>query len=191
MRRQMRQLLDWVAWRRLRSAENLRIDPTAKVSYSRLKLRPGNRLTIGAGSMLEGTIAFERDGAEVVIGRQTFIGACTIACAGRVEIGDDVLIAWGTVILDHNSHPLRWSERENDVREWYYARKDWTHVKVQPVRIGNKAWIGTHSILMKGVEIGEGAIVAAGSVVTKNVEPWTIVGGNPARVIRAIPPDER
>lgn len=69
--------------------------------------------------------------------------------------------------------------------------KDWIHVKICPVKICNKVWIGFNSIILKGVTIGEGSIVGAGSVVTKDVPPWTIVAGNPARIIREIPENER
>jgi maltose O-acetyltransferase len=58
------------------------------------------------------------------------------------------------------------------------------------VIINDKAWIGFNAILLKGVVIGEGAVVAAGSVVTKDVEPWTMVAGNPARVIKRLTIDE-
>jgi acetyltransferase-like isoleucine patch superfamily enzyme len=75
------------------------------------------------------------------------------------------------------------------VRDWYYDKKDWTHVVVKPVRICDKAWVGLNVIILTGAEIGEGVVVAAGSVVTKSVQPWTIVAGNPARVIREIPAD--
>jgi galactoside O-acetyltransferase len=86
--------------------------------------------------------------------------------------------------VDHNSHALDWRLRVDDTKGWLVGRKDWTHVKIQPVKICDHAWIGFNSILLKGVTVGEGAIVAAGSVVTKDVPPFTIVGGNPARVIR-------
>ena len=62
---------------------------------------------------------------------------------------------------------------------------------MKPVRIGDKAWLGLRVIILKGVEIGEGAVVAAGSVVTKDVPSWTIAAGNPAKVIREIPIEER
>ena len=191
MRDTLTRLIEWRAKARLKRHSNLSIAASARIRYRKLKMREGSRLTIGEGSTLEGMIAFEKDGAEVVIGRNTFIGASLIACATRVEIGDDVLVAWGCTIDDHDSHSTIWSKRKNDLQDLRRGRKDWTHVESRPVKIGNKSWIGMHAIVLKGVEIGEGAIVAAGSVVTKNVQAWTIVGGNPAKVIRTIPPEER
>ena len=191
MRRLAISLLDWYAKIRLRNHRHLNIAPSARVSYRRLKLRPNNRLSVGEGSVLGGTISFERDGAEVIVGRDSWVGTSHIVCASRVEIGDDVLIAWGCTIDDHNSHPISWSKRVKDVRDAYQGKKDWTHVITSPIKLGDKCWIGMHSIILKGVEIGEGAIVAAGAVVTKDVPAWTIVGGNPAKVIRTISPEER
>jgi acetyltransferase-like isoleucine patch superfamily enzyme len=69
--------------------------------------------------------------------------------------------------------------------------KDWSRVAGEPVIIRDKAWIGLNAVVLKGVTIGEGAVVAAASVVTKDVEPWTIVAGNPARVMRELGADER
>ena len=64
-------------------------------------------------------------------------------------------------------------------------------VKISPVRINDRAWLGFNSIILKGVTIGEGAIIGAGSVVTKDVPAYTIVAGNPARIIQEIPLNER
>jgi acetyltransferase-like isoleucine patch superfamily enzyme len=69
--------------------------------------------------------------------------------------------------------------------------KDWRHIKRKPIKICDKSWIGFNSIILKGVTIGEGAIVGAGSVVTRDVPPWTIVAGNPAKVIQDISEHER
>ena len=55
-----------------------------------------------------------------------------------------------------------------------------------PIRIADKAWLGMNVTVLKGVTIGEGAVVAAGSIVTKDVPPWTLVAGNPARVIKEL-----
>jgi galactoside O-acetyltransferase len=64
----------------------------------------------------------------------------------------------------------------------YY--KNWTGVKHAPIIIKDKAWIGFNCIILKGVTIGEGAVVGAGSVVTENVPDYAVVAGNPARLIR-------
>ncbi len=62
--------------------------------------------------------------------------------------------------------------------------KDWSNVKSSPITIKDKAWIGFNSIILKGVTIGEGAVVAAGSVVTQDVPDYAVVGGNPAKIIK-------
>lgn len=182
---------DWIARRRLSDEPGVRIDRTARVSWRELNVVRGGGLSIVAESVAEGAIVLQRAGAQVTIGSRTSFGASLIDCAEQIEIGDDVLISWQCTITDHDSHALRWSERQNDVRNLHLGTKDWTGVASSPVKIGDKCWIGMKSLILKGVEIGEGAIVAAGSVVTKSVPAWTIVGGNPARLIREIPADER
>jgi len=64
--------------------------------------------------------------------------------------------------------------------------KDWSNVISKEIIIKDKAWIGFNVIILKGVTIGEGAIVASGSVVTKDVPDFTLVGGNPARIIKSV-----
>lgn len=58
-----------------------------------------------------------------------------------------------------------------------------------PITIGNNVWIGSNAVILSGVTIGDWAVVAAGAVVSKDVEPYTVVGGIPARVIRKVDPD--
>jgi acetyltransferase-like isoleucine patch superfamily enzyme len=167
------------------------IDKETKVNYSGITISKDCQLTLRRGSIFEGQISFERDNASVIIGKNTFIGASHLICSRSIDIGDDVLISWGCVIADHNSHSIRFSERKNDVLDWYDGTKNWTHVVDKPIQIKNKVWIGMNSIVLKGVTVGEGAIVGAGSVVTKDVLPWTIVAGNPAVLIRELKEDER
>lgn len=161
------------------------------VASWRLHPRRANDLVIGDESIVETKVIFERENAAVQIGNRTFVGQGSISVASKVVIGDDVLVAWGTPIADHASRSLRYSERASDVTQWQIGRKDWSNVPISEVSIGNKAWIGFNSIILKGISIGVGAVVGAGSVVTKNVPPWTIVTGNPARIIREISQDER
>jgi acetyltransferase-like isoleucine patch superfamily enzyme len=187
-------LADWQAQRNLRKQLRVcAVDKSASVVWRRIQsTQNNNALTIGAESLIQSSIVFEREDATVLIGKRTFIGGALLACAEHIQIGDDVEIAWGTTIIDHNSHAIRYTERKNDVVDSLYGRpKDWTHVKRAPVTICDKAWIGFNAIIMKGVTIGEGAIVAAGSVVTKDVPPYTIVGGNPAKIIRELTDRER
>jgi len=187
----MNGFLDFRARRKLLRCAVVEVHPSAKVAFRRIRLKAGCRLEIGEGSIVEGSLVFERDGACIVIGCNTFIGGSQLASASRIEVGDDVLISWGCNIVDHNSHAIGWRQRKQDVKDWYFGKKDWTHVEVKPVKVGNKSWLGLNVIILKGVEIGEGAVVGAGSVVVKNVPAWTIVAGNPASVIRSISSEDK
>jgi acetyltransferase-like isoleucine patch superfamily enzyme len=191
MRELIIRFLEFRARRKLLSYAGVGIHPTAKVNFRRVHYRPGSSLMIGEGSIIEGSLICERDGACIMIGRNTFIGTSLLASASRIEIGDDVLISWGCNIVDHNSHAIGWARRKQDVKDWYHDKKNWTPVEIKPIKIGNKSWIGLNVIILKGVEIGKGAVVAAGSVVVKNVKAWTIVAGNPTSVIREIPIEDR
>ena len=111
-------------------------------------------------------------GKPVSIGERCFIQqCCTFFGRGGIEIGNDVFIGpkVNLITINHDENP--------DNRSATYGRR---------IVIEDKVWIGINSTILPGVRIGYGAIVGAGSVVTKNVEPMTIVAGNPARVIKKI-----
>jgi len=114
------------------------------------------------------------------VGDGTFIGFMnTFSASMEITIGRQCLFAPQVKIFDNNSHPLDPSRRTS---EDTMSEQD-----VAPVRIGNRAWLGVNAIVMKGVTVGEGAVVAAGAVVVSDVPPHTVVGGNPARVLRELP----
>lgn len=163
-----------------------KIAKSARVNFRRIQTPGHCSFSVGERSIVECAIHFERRGAEVSIGDRTFVGNSSIIAVGSIHIGSDVLISWGCTIVDHDSHSTKWSERKNDVIQWYEGKKDWTLVPRKPVVIGNRVWIGANTMILKGVVIGTGAVVGAGSVVTKSVEPYTIVAGNPARLIRKL-----
>jgi len=155
---------------------------------------------VGDDSVLDCTVIFESETGEVSIGDRCFIGASTIICKSGIEFGDNVFVAWGSYFYDHDSHSIDYRERENDIKTQladyragrnFIENKNWSVVNTKPIKISSNAWIGMNCTILKGVTIGEGAIVGAGSVVTKDVAPWTIVGGNPAKVIKEIPADLR
>lgn len=152
-------------------------------------------LKIGEDSFVGGSFIFERGSGHVSIGERVHIGASSFISVNGIEIGDDVTIAWGCTVYDHNSHSTDWRLRRSDTSREVsdlrlgsssIASKDWSCVKSMPITIQDKAWIGFNCIILKGVTIGEGAVVGAGSVVTRDVEPWTVVGGNPAKVLKRL-----
>jgi acetyltransferase-like isoleucine patch superfamily enzyme len=148
-------------------------------------MQEGCFLQIGNNSMLRGSIIFDKPNAQIIIGERTYIGG-NIMCASNIVIGDDVLVSSLGGIFDHDSHSLNFEERKDDVVDYIQNRKNWQFVTIKPTKICNKAWIGYNVIITKGVTIGEGAVVAAGSVVTKNVDAWTLVAGSPAKEIRKL-----
>lgn len=158
-----------------------------------------NYLTIGNGSVVSGNFIFENANGTIEIGNKTFIGGGKFISINNIKIGSDVLVSWGCTFMDNNAHSTSWSKRSNDVSDWHKgikegkigAYKNWDHVISAPIEVKDKAWIGFNCIILKGVTIGEGAIVGSGSVVTKDVPDWTVVAGNPAAVVKKIDEHER
>lgn len=158
--------------------------------------RGGVCISVGDNSVVGCNFIFESDQGNIIIGKRSYIGAGTnLIARSDIIIGDDVTLAWGITLYTHNSHSLDWQERANDIaiindnlrhRRDMLANKNWDVVKSAPIIVKDKAWIGMNSIILKGVTIGEGAVVGAGSVVTKDVPPWTVVGGNPAIVLQKL-----
>lgn len=100
----------------------------------------------------------------------------------RVEIGNKVLIGAETIIMDTNFHSLDYSIRGTS-KEGYLHNGT---IKTAPVVIGDNVFIGTRCIINKGVNIGEGAIIAAGSVVVTDIPAWEVWGGHPAKFIKSL-----
>ena len=140
----------------------------------------GDNVTfVGRKNLLVGFHGPNIQQPELVIGDDVVIGyRCEINVAQSVRIGRHVLIATGVRIFDHNSHPI-----DPDLRR---ARAPITRGDIAPVVIHDDVWIGMEAVILKGVTIGRGAIVATGSVVTKSVPERVIVAGNPAKVVKII-----
>jgi acetyltransferase-like isoleucine patch superfamily enzyme len=152
----------------------------------------GGSIRIGQGSLIEGLLATERPESKITIARNVYVGGGTVIdCIADISIGEDVLVSYGCVITDSDNHSVRYSIRKNDCADWRRGFHDWSTHEHRPVIIGKGAWIGAHAMVLKGVELGEGTIVAAGSVVSKSVAPYTIVAGNPAKIVRELGPNER
>jgi galactoside O-acetyltransferase len=152
------------------------------------------KVKIGENCLLGVVINLEASTAQVTIGDRVFIGNSTIISKTSVFFGNDILVAWGVTFYDHDSHSLDFNLRDGDIKQTYadyinekgnfLKNKNWDVVNSKPIVINNHVWIGAEAFILKGVTIGEGAIVGARSVVTKDVPPYSIVAGNPARVVK-------
>jgi acetyltransferase-like isoleucine patch superfamily enzyme len=98
----------------------------------------------------------------------------TLVAAEWIEIGDRVFVGANCVIVDTDFHPLDPSARQVDVLAGAHS----------PVVIEDDAFIGMRSIILKGVRVGAGSVIGAGSVVTQDVAPGAVVAGNPAVFVR-------
>jgi len=140
-----------------------------RISIGRAKK---TKITIGHDCYIAAGAFFSAN-RQVKIGSRTYIGRnCALSC--HLEIGDDVLIAsnvsfvGGDHRIDNISTPINQAGRD----------------KIKCIVVGCNAWIGHGSIIMHGVTLNNGCVVAAGAIVTKDVPENAIVGGNPARIIR-------
>jgi acetyltransferase-like isoleucine patch superfamily enzyme len=112
-------------------------------------------------------------GVDISVGRNVFVNQnCTFYDLGGLDIGDDVLVGPNVSIIT-SGHPIEPSQRR-------------AFVIGKPIVIERNVWIATGATIIGGVTVGENSVVAAGSVVTKDVPRNTLVGGNPAKAIRSI-----
>ncbi len=140
-------------------------------------------IKIGDRCLINGRLVTENANSSIIIKNNVFIGGKTILdCLSLIEVNDNVLISYECIIADHDSHSISSIKRQEDLNRFKDNKMNWSDVNTKPVVIKKNAWIGTRSIILKGVTIGEGSIVAAGSVVTTNVPNYTLVAGNPAIV---------
>lgn len=146
-------------------------------------------ITIGPNTHIRGELLVFSYGGKISVGENVYIGDETrIWSADEVVIGNNVLISHNVNISDTSAHELDHVERavgfKTIVRSGHSTNKG--SVTTAPVIIEDYAWINPYSIILKGVRIGEGAVVGAGSVVVKDVPPFTMVAGNPAKIIKEV-----
>jgi acetyltransferase-like isoleucine patch superfamily enzyme len=143
-----------------------------------------NRLVIGGGCLVMGQLLVGREGC-LNIGNDSYVGpGARIWALEQTVIGSRVFVSHGVNIHDSDSHSLSAHERhERFLEKMKFGRHlDRENVKSGPVVIEDDVWIGLNAIILKGVKIGRGAVVGAGSVITRDVEPYTIVVGNAQRI---------
>jgi acetyltransferase-like isoleucine patch superfamily enzyme len=137
-----------------------------------------NRINLGEGTILEDSVVFKitkpfNEENRIIIGKRVFIGmGCEFNCNTKITVGDDCLIASNTTFVDTGHEISKGSK-----------------INTQPCIVGEiileeDVWVGTNCIILKGVTIGKGSIVGAGSLVNRSIPEYQIWAGSPARFIR-------
>ena len=149
----------------------------------------GSRIALGDGLTLRSwprsnplaptapvVLSTRRADAVLEVGDDCGFTGTTFVAADRITIGDRVLVGGNASIVDFDFHPLTPEGRAENINAGAAA----------PIVIEDDVFVGMEALILKGVTIGEGAVVGAGSVVTQDVPPRTVVAGNPAQVVREL-----
>lgn len=135
----------------------------------------GNNVTVGAYAAIKPTNYYGRDlGIGLTIGDNSNIGRyCYIGCSGRINIGKNVMMGPRVGLFAENHN---FDDEQTLLRDQGVTRA--------PIIIGDNCWIASSATILAGVTVGEGCVIAAGAVVTKDIPPFSVVAGAPAKVIR-------
>lgn len=160
---------------------------------SRIENLSGSRHSVRIGDKCQvlGQLGAYCQGSKISIGKSCFIGENTrIWSFSSISIGNNVMISHGVNIHDSNAHSLSASNRREHFNQIFSTGHP-AHLEdipAIPIVIEDDVWIGFNAIIMKGVTIGKGAVIGAASLVTKDVAPYCIVGGNPMRCLGSASP---
>lgn len=145
-----------------------------------------NNIIIGDNCFILGRILSENNG-KIIIGNNTSIrDNVSIRCSNQITIGDNVIFSFNIVVTDNNNHPINPEDRLKMINSgWSTDHWNLKHSESSPIKIGNNVWVGQNCFILKGVNIGDNSIVAAATVVTKNVPENSIVAGNPGKVVKS------
>jgi acetyltransferase-like isoleucine patch superfamily enzyme len=151
-----------------------------------LKRAPGSRIAVGDGVCLNSSLRSnplgcsrpvalrtQRPGAELILERQVGLSGAAICAALRVHIGEGTIVGVDAMIFDYDFHA--------PVGEWGWGNA--APDNPRPVRIGRGVFVGARALVLKGVTIGDRAVIGAGAVVTQDVPPFHRAVGNPARIL--------
>jgi acetyltransferase-like isoleucine patch superfamily enzyme len=184
--------IEW-DWFPGRVPENVRVHPKAYLettySFELFESRRERAIEIGSASSIYLGVMFDLGkNAQVRIGDYVLMNGARIICDNEITIGDHCLISWNVVLMDTHRLPidpmLRRSELEHVPTR--VPRRTTAQTSSSPIHIGNNVWIGFDCCVLPGVRIGDGAVVGARSVVAADVPAYTVVGGNPARIIKKL-----
>ena len=180
------------AWQAVTLPSNARIGANTLVSgelaFRRFRSQEPDALVIGANCTMDGVHFALGQQARVRIGDFCYFTNAVLLCEQELRIGSYVVIGWNATVADTDFHPLEPAERVADAIACSPLGKGRPRPEIsrRPVIIEDDVWIGPNAAVLKGVRIGAGAFVEAGSLVTRDVPPRARVLGNPAQVIGQI-----
>jgi acetyltransferase-like isoleucine patch superfamily enzyme len=143
-------------------------------------------LVVGSHVTFWRTSLAAEEGGLIEIGDYCYIANASLVCSKKISIGSRVFIAGGVTIVDSDFHPVDPLKRLEDIIALSPVgnRKNRPPVETAEVTIGDDVWIGLNAAILKGVTIGEGAVIEAGSLVVSDVLPGQRVSGNPAKPVK-------
>ncbi len=149
-----------------------------------------DRVVIRAECIIRGVLRNEKGGC-IDIGQGAYVGdGVVISAASEISIGAYTLIAHGVQLFDNDTHPLAPDERLRHYGMILGLEADQDIVIGKaPVRIGRNCWIGMNAMVLKGVTIGDGSVIAAGSLVLHDIPAGVLAAGSPARVVKSLEED--
>ncbi|RNL56902.1 acyltransferase [Pedobacter jejuensis] len=148
-----------------------------------------SKIVLGSNTHVRGELGVFNYGGQINIGENVYVGEQTKIMSGEsIVIGNNVLISHNVNIADSSAHEIDYLDRAHAHLKMlkYGHPKEKGSVQTSPIVIEDNVWINFNSIILKGVHIGRGSIVAAGSVVTKDVPAFSLVAGVPAKVIKSL-----
>jgi len=178
--------------RRLAVADSALVEQTA-VLHPQARIvtlhRESDAIIVGAHTHIRGELLVAAHGGRIRVGNWCYVGdGSRIWSADSIEIGDRVLISHACEIHDWNAHSLDAHRRHEQFRAIVERGhpSQLPDVAAAPIRIGDDAWIGFGSAILKGVTIGPRSVVAARSLVLEDVPADVLVAGSPARVVKRL-----
>ena len=162
---------------------------TGELAFKRFHSREDGALVIGAQGTMDGVHFDLGEKGRMIVGDYCYFTNAVLLCELEVRIGNYVVIGWNATIADTDFHPIAPAERIADAIACSPLGKGRRRPEVlkRPVIIEDDVWIGPNATILKGVRIGAGAFIEAGSLVTRDVPPRARVLGNPAQVIGEVP----
>ena len=163
----------------------------SSVEYPNKIMNPSKddtKLTIGENTNIHCQIQILGHGGQVHIGNDCFIGENSYIWSGiSIRIGNRVLIGHNCNVFDTDVHPFDKDERHIQFKKIFSSGHP-KNINLHDVEvvIEDDVWIGANVTVLKGTRIGKGAIIGAGSIVTKNIEPFTVNAGSPTRILRRL-----